>query len=260
MRTTKFLQISFWCITLALVISLSSCENPTVKPKVEYYFTVGNGQRVQFSPGYLQYDTLAQKYHFAQSQLEPSHPSVFDGHWVDEFVWGHGNDPLFMSEDKEEYQIFYDWGEYPIDDYPAKTWRTLTQMEWQCLVIQRPYARDLFGTGCVDSISGVFLLPDNWQGVEGVSFGKTDNHFSLETWKRLEDAGAVFIPMGVQEETELWTADVIPSYSDYVAATVVFYTSWHALGLNFRPAGFKLPVRLVRDYVVKVTPNYSQLR
>lgn len=253
------------------VLAIVSCIHEDPKPQVvkDYYFKVSPTSSVQFSPGILMYDTLAQEYHFGSTLAKP-HLGVFDGHWVDRFVWGHGNDPLFDGEDADDYQVFYDWGNYPIDDYPIDTWRTLTADEWNYLLLRRTHATQLCCLACVDSINGFILLPDNWTDVEDVPLVKgfvsitswngsdsfaEQNNLTFEQWQKLEEAGAVFLPTSTQYRSsidfECWTA----SYEWDVVNNryhVVYYNINPLGGTRGGfPCGLYYPVRLVKNFVPK---------
>lgn len=262
MKKSLFLLLS--------VLTIVSCVHDEPKPQVkkDYYFKVSPTSSVQFSPGILMYDTLAQEYHFGSTLAEP-HLGVFDGHWVDRFVWGHGNDPLFDGEDPDDYQVFYDWGCYPIDDYPINTWRTLTADEWYYLLMRRVNADNLFGMIRVDSVNGFFLLPDNWTDVEeiplnkglhkGTSFSSTSyaekNFLISSQWEKLAEAGAIFFVGNL--EAAYWTAN--SEWEDRAADGELKYKNIYAdISPIVQPiffvgcdCGYMLPVRLVKDFAPK---------
>ena len=97
-----------------------------------------------------------------------------------------------------------DWGVYA--DFPSEIfqrgWRTLTANEWAYLFASRPNASTLRAKGKIDGVKGLILLPDDWVPPSGASLitdvaGTTtfsSNTLSLDEWKVLEDAGAVFLP------------------------------------------------------------------
>ena len=153
--------------------------------------------------------------------------STYNG-WIDLFGWGtsgwtsgaNAYQPWSTSTTNSDYYpggsyqnnltgsyANADWGVYNQigDDVPG-TWRTLTYDEWGYLFNNRKDNAKLYGMGTIAGISGVILLPDNWENVKpsGVSFwsyseGNVSDHFSDNTytasqWQKMEDAGAVFLP------------------------------------------------------------------
>lgn len=256
----KKILFGILCMTLAMLVSCTPEENDP-KPQVvtSARFSVGAGKYVQFSPGFLCYDTLAHEYHFAKSQLQASHRGVYDGHWVDEFVWGHGEDPLFDSVDPDDYAIFNDWGYYPIDSDAPGTWRTLTQEEWGYLLRKRPKAGSLFGFAAVDDVNGYFLLPDSWQDIADIPMIKggftgttlsTDvfaerNQWSASQWQVLQEHGAVFFAdKGTLAQT--WTASTT-WVGDNLRGVVIDFDPIY-FTTSTLPFGYRTTVRLVKDY------------
>ncbi|MBR1809677.1 MAG: hypothetical protein IJ776_09870 [Paludibacteraceae bacterium] len=119
----------------------------------------------------------------------------------------------------------YDWGVY---NYVmgVKTWRTMTRSEWYYLLNQRERASDKRGhaklrisDNPLKYVSGYVFLPDNYYEPD-VTFhinttGYNNNIISLEDWKKMEAAGAAFLPAAgyrlstmqkVDEEGRYWTA------------------------------------------------------
>ena len=93
-------------------------------------------------------------------------------------------------------------------------WRTLTQKEWQYLLLERENASKLVGMGSIEGTLGVFILPDNGtiaQDIEFVSFAEQDvaiagtnylldgvlylNKYTEKEWEILEANGVVFLPL-----------------------------------------------------------------
>ena len=196
-------------------------------------FSVSATQQVTFSRGNLQYQASTNTWRFAEHQWDivgmgygqtntsnycyiggtvansdnRNISSSYSG-WIDLFGWGTGNAPTKSIEDYSEYPTFVDWGTNPISDggNQANMWRTLTKDEWGYLFDNRKDNAKLYGMGTVAGISGVILLPDNWEDVKpsSVSFQSysevnskdhfSDNTYSASQWQKMEDAGAVFLP------------------------------------------------------------------
>ena len=82
-------------------------------------------------------------------------------------------------------------------------WRTLTQSEWDYLLNTRTNASSKIGTGNIDGVGGLIILPDSWTQPSGCpqfnsgyasSFGDwTHNSYTLAQWAQMEAAGAVFL-------------------------------------------------------------------
>lgn len=89
-------------------------------------------------------------------------------------------------------------------------WRTLTVDEWQYLLFNRTNASSKKGTGNIEGIGGLIILPDNWELPSGCTFTPGTsrnwalNNISLSQWSKMEEAGAVFMPAaGCREETDI---------------------------------------------------------
>ena len=154
--------------------------------------------------------------------------------WIDLFGWGTGNHPTDTSRNDDDYLKYTEWGINPISNGGNKPnqWRTLNNDEWYYLGWERPNAENLIGFGLIrinkyDSIPGLILLPDNWNRfdttipivipaaicgyekipapIDGYYYQRhvvrdntyCNNEYTLDQWKELETAGAVFLPMGL---------------------------------------------------------------
>ncbi len=85
----------------------------------------------------------------------------------------------------------------------AHLWRTLTSAEWVYLLNTRTNASAKHGTGNINGVRGLIILPDNWTLPSGCSFASgfassyrdwTHNSYTLAQWSLMEAAGAVFLP------------------------------------------------------------------
>ena len=94
----------------------------------------------------------------------------------------------------------------------AGLWRTLTYQEWEYLFKGRTNASRLFGFGKVYCVEGIILLPDGWVTPDGLTFNPSTekgldptyynskkvnyshNSYTETVWKKMEAAGAVFLP------------------------------------------------------------------
>ena len=215
------------------------------------------GQTVQFAKGNLQYQASTKTWRLAANQwtvIGDDNAKVapdFAG-WIDLFGWGTGNNPTLATKNDSDYvgskATFKDWSKNAISNggNKANLWRTLTKDEWVYILFTRPNADKLFGLGSVNGINGTILLPDNWALPAGAKFvpnttkglaNKGDfykmetqesiyapNTYTVEQWKVLEAAGAVFLPAGgsrygdkvkdVNVKGEYWTSTLHDEYTD----------------------------------------------
>lgn len=148
--------------------------------------------------------------------------STYNG-WIDLFGWGTSGwnsgakayQPWATSVDDKDYypgnsstndlQGNYanaDWGVYNAIQNggdEAGLWRTLTGEEWNYLLCARTNANQLCGQATIDGLHVLILLPDNWTMPNSLTFiappsNWTDNQYTSEEWKVLEQSGAVCIP------------------------------------------------------------------
>ncbi len=186
------------------------------------YFTINTSkQKVQFSRGNLQYQASTATWQFAENQYDVigegnvNISATYDG-WIDLFGWGTGDNPTKASTSKCDYSSFVDWGINAISNggNMADMWRTLSANEWTYITGQRTNYESLCGRATVNGIQGFILLPDDWVS-PGIPFqGSKDNgyelnQFSLEDWRKMEAAGAVFLPAcGGRTGTEMTSTAV----------------------------------------------------
>ena len=185
-------------------------------------FSVSATKKVVFSQGNLQYQASTSTWRFASTQYtiagadNANIASNYSG-WIDLFGWGTGNAPATSSTTASDYSAWSDWGAKAISNggNTANSWQTLTQAEWQYLLINRPNAINLFALGKVEGICGLIILPDNWvlpsvctlmtaadQGLtlsymnnySGSSQRYNQNVYDSYYWGKMEEAGAIFLP------------------------------------------------------------------
>lgn len=208
-------------------------------------FSVSNTRRVYFSKGNLQYQASTNTWRFANRQYDfvggfvgsgndVEYVGTMDGNsnnrisstntqWIDLFGWGTSG---WSGSGATYYQPWSSQsGSYPFDDqYPESdwawhnaisnggnavhVWRTLDSWEWYYLINSRHDASQKYGTGRVDGVGGLIILPDNWILPEGCTFvpgfASTNNDWSHNSyyssrmggvsWDKMEAAGAVFLP------------------------------------------------------------------
>ncbi|MBR3434278.1 MAG: hypothetical protein IKG88_00155 [Bacteroidales bacterium] len=202
-------------------------------------FSVSPEKRVVFAPGNLTPDGLS----FEENQWD------FGGL----FDWSatESGNTLYYSD-------FTDWG-----NRIEGGWRTLTIDEWMYLFERRDGAKEKKGIGNVDGIGGLILLPDVWKIPEGQHFvpefaeDNNDwsiNEYTLSDWKKMESAGAVFLPAAgdgygvsacrVAAMGFYWSS----SSKGPQSAQYIFFYSYY-LAESSRGPGNQYSVRLVHDVV-----------
>ena len=223
------------CFMAAVMMMSVVCHKESISPiipdgVVPGLFSVSATQRVLFSQGNLQYQASTNTWRFAEHQYDyvgtqtaddegyyggnvsgsdnRSISSTYNG-WIDLFGWGTGSNPTLSSRNNEDYGTFVDWGCNPISNggNTANLWRTLTIGEWEYLLYTRTDASSKKGTGNINGVGGLIILPDRWTLPSGCSFTSgfatynpnnypdwTHNSYTLAQWAQMEAAGAVFLP------------------------------------------------------------------
>ena len=185
---------------------------------LEGVFSVAADKQVKFSKGNLQYTQSTSTWAFAGNQYEMlgtanvENSALADK--IDLFGWSGSTATakwgISTSMSDSDYSgDFVDWGQNIGD---GTTWRTLTYDEWRYLCSTRANAESLMGVARINLdeagttyANGLILLPDNWTDIEVTfksGFSGTDSEqayadyqtFTLDQWKKLEAAGAVFLP------------------------------------------------------------------
>ena len=255
------------------------------------YFSVNSsGDKVAFSKGNLQYQASTSSFQFAENQFEilgdaNNAISSTNAGWIDLFGWGtsrYVQYPYLTSTTATDYgngendiaNTNYDWGVCnPIINggYSAGKWRTLTKEEWQYMLEDRMSALYLRGQATVNGIHGYVILPDNFL-VPGITWkgspnNWTDNTLTLEQWGKMEDAGAVFLPVADHREgTHTYDGDYgyywTSSYAtSKLAYCLLFEGTSSSITSEVRYRG--LSVRLVQAYeaptaITEIHSNKSQ--
>lgn len=263
---------------VAVTCMFTGCEQNANEPELlKGLFSVSATKQVRFAPGNLQYTQSTQTWSFAAEQYKFIGIANVTNCYgladkIDLFGWsgntGEAKWGVSTSEDDDDYSgDFLDWGRNIGD---GMTWRTLTKDEWGYLLDTRTnaaslkgVARILFGKG--EYANGLILLPDNWEAPADVTFKSgftiewdTQAYadyqtFTLKEWRKLEEAGAVFLPAsGIRQESDVyllqyngnyWSA----TYYDHLYhAHHLFFSSWVA-GIDKEYRFFGYAVRLVQD-------------
>ncbi len=233
-----------------------------VKPETEgditySSFTVADGKTVAFSKGNLQYTKSTETWSFAENQYDMIGAANIDNGVLADKIdlfgwsckgheWGNSISATFAGAD------FVDWGE-KIDGY-----RTLTADEWDYLLYSRANASEKYGAACIKiddatSVNGIILLPDSWTLPEGVTFTSglstntstdaadyaTHKTYTLDEWKKLEAAGAVFLPAAGRREGTEHNEKVYGFYWSSDLTSRAFGTMSWAFALQVTPNYFR---------------------
>lgn len=182
-----------------------------------------------------QYDVLSHKKKWWRDShywREDPTPDPSDFSWMDDFAWASSGyeRPTDEVGSNKPYRrkclnlggavVFckgknanFDWGIYnKISNGGDKAglWRTLSDTEWMYLLTERPHANELRSRAMVCGVEGYLLLPDDFQLPMGLSFTprskdyQTNQYDSEEDWRRMETAGALFLPES--NEGIYWTS------------------------------------------------------
>lgn len=150
----------------------------------------------------------------------------------------------------------YDWGVYnPISNGGNQkgAWRTPTADDLNYIFAERANCSALCGFAIVNEVEGVIILPDAWKTPNGIqfvsmadlkyvltyengfSFGEyfaylspeyTDNAYNnvynVEQWKKMETAGAVFLPLS---DNGYWTISPVRSSNGMDAWSLGFWVN-----------------------------------
>ena len=169
-------------------------------------FSVGEGKYVSFSQGNLQYIQSTKTWQFAKEQYEyMGYKHYRNGQLADTieyFGWSGKNSKvpwgISLSTESSDYAgEFLDWGTNTIAGDAANTWRTLSNDEWLYICQGRKNADQLLGLGTIGTVTGLIILPDDWQLPAGLSFtpntdNATRNQYTYDQWDKMENEGAVF--------------------------------------------------------------------
>ena len=217
-------------------------------------FSVSSTRQVHFSQGNLQYQASTNTWRFAEHQYDyvgannSNISNTYSG-WIDLFGWGTSGwssgancyQPWSISTRNDDYlpggsssnnmtgdYAEADWAWHnPISNggNAVHLWRTLTQSEWYYLLYRRTDASTKYGTGNINGVGGLIILPDSWTLPTGCSFTSglaldwgdwTHNSYTLTQWTQMEAAGAVFLPAaGYRDGTNVTSGTDVGNYGDY---------------------------------------------
>ena len=180
-----------------------------------------SGTKIYFAPGNLYYTATSNTFRFANSQynylgstnayIGPDNSYPIDlfgrgtsGYKYKPYTYTDVNAALnYCSSNTEKYfsKTQHDWGTYnAIGSDPAGTWRVPYYTEWEYILTKRKNYNSLHSLATVAGVCGLIILPDHFQWPSGVTkFTSATTDYSYyvydaTAWKKMEDAGAVFLP------------------------------------------------------------------
>lgn len=244
-------------------------DPPSVDGMLPGLFSVSATRQVRFSQGNLQYHAKKDKWRFAEHQYDyigndnRNIDRYYNG-WIDLYGWGTGDNPTLATTNKDAYSSFTDWSENAISNGGnlRNTWRPLSCGEWEYVLFHRANAYQKIGTGRINGLGGLIILPDSCVLPSGLAFNPgitardddwTLNSYTLTQWAKMEAAGAVFLPAagsrfgtvitGVGSEGYYW---LVPDTTGrYSANYMSFMSSYVSMGSIMKSSG--LSVRPVKD-------------
>ena len=200
-------------------------------------FTVnGDGKKVIFSPGLLQYNAgESYKWRFAPNQWDRSKSNGASGTWFNHFGWGtwtggSPNPPAQILNNPRDYK--WDGGDFAKEQELADAsqrgyeWYTLSKDEWQYL-----FAHHTYGAASVHGVNGVIVLPDGVTSATGFTSGMNGSWIRVSDgdWEAMEADGALFLPAaGMRDVMNIRDYDY---YGYYWSSTR--YDRYDAYGLLF---------------------------
>ena len=289
-RLSKLVMVCFMAAVMMLPVS---CKQDDITPVFIHkgvlpgLFSVSATQQVHFSQGNLQYQASTNTWRFAEHQYDYVGTQTADGYgfyggnvrgsdnrnisstysgWIDLFGWGTGSNPTLSSPSFEDYGTFVDWGCNAISNGGNTTnlWRTLTIAEWNYLLNTRTDASSKRGTGNINGVGGLIILPDSWTLPSECSFASgfatinpnthpdwTHNSYTLAQWAQMEAAGAVFLPAaGYRNGTRVNNAGFGHYWSSTPLKDVAYYmifSSYDLKATKFYNRNYGFSVRPVQD-------------
>ncbi len=250
-------------------------------------FSVSSSKKVYFSKGNLQYELNGRKFRFANNQYDIQQSAVNlsgSNSVLDYLPYGASGagstraNSLSSLPTMDIAGTAYDWGLYnPIANAEdlAGFWRTLTVQEWEYLLHKRTNADSLNCIVTYNGITGLMLLPDDYQGAAFASLKFTnktgDNYYYNNNYPRkkeyienkleymayenLVSLGAVFLPFNSSRTINdepieyYWTS----TYSGSNQAHAILMQKSHLMEsaqIITEQSGLSR-VRLVQDYPIE---------
>lgn len=250
----------------------------SVKPQGNCYvakaFTVGDGKKVVFSKGNLQYQPSSNTWRFAEQQYTlldnntSNHTTTSytatSTDWIDLFGWGMWLDEITdktkitnTSTTTSDYAPALNGDEEFANNkrtVGGVVWETLSKNEWFYLLFTRSNADNLRGVATVNGVNGWILLPDEWtdpkpdgkqfkngHGDNGCQYYKTVNEYTPTQWTEMEASGAVFLPVAGRRDGS--SVSEVDCYGYYWSRT-----AFHTGGADYLACYWGNPILTAYDY------------
>ena len=119
----------------------------------------------------------------------------------DPLLYGPGNNNLTGRNANADWGVYNEDNIYYYSNKNTGKWRTLTKDEWNYLLFDNSRSGK-WGLGRVETAEGLVILPNVWELPDGLSFtsgaasGYNTNVYTVDTWDKMEKAGAIFLPVG----------------------------------------------------------------
>ena len=176
-----------------------------------------NGDTAVFARGNLQYNYESDEWYTAEKQYEVLGDlnlrfgdNTYQGS-IDMFGWSCESSDYgkqWKYKDEEFSGDFVDWGH--LFDGGDTEWSTLSETEWNYILSRTKGGKKLWTMVALsaDSLNGLAIFPDDWTAPDWASemvygFYNLDdkasykkNTFTFDEWAEMEEAGAVFLPLG----------------------------------------------------------------
>ncbi len=237
----KTIKITEYGTQVYTIENVRGCDSivvfSLVSPVLPGKFSISSTQQVQFSLGNLQYKASENGlegdikhntsgglkngiWRFAEHQwdictaTENNSKSATSTKWIDCYTWGASgsgtyNQP-YQSTNSSSTSIQKSDSDWPWYNEISNggTYHSFYTLKWHELnyiLSSRENANLLRGKGQVNGVSGVILLPDDWQSApSGCSWDNNATNYTTNVykskanqndWDKMEAAGAVFFPL-----------------------------------------------------------------
>ncbi|MCQ2075061.1 MAG: hypothetical protein MJY77_07770, partial [Bacteroidaceae bacterium] len=200
----KFNDRKFTTSSLNPATSVNTVCQLFINHNLEYAFSVSDGKQVYFSKGNLWYGKVGEEaepaLHFETNQWEsiPIFKEESDGttdhKHISHFTWANKVEKAISEYGYDTDYLFCDEDHKQSVDGSAKKYYALSKEEWDYLLKKRTMLnnKDRYSVATNSGVIiesnkyyGLFLYPDNYGG---------DIVSSSMTWKKINDAGIVFLP------------------------------------------------------------------
>ncbi len=232
-------------------------------------FSVSKKKTVVFSKGNLCYSSETGDYAFEENQYDcrtySGGPACIGGV---RFTTGTSNGDVglfYWSKSAEiaRAKLYNDSATSADDSFFAdgltvggEKWSVLSIDEWIYLVNKGEDAEYKYGAATVSEMIGIVILPEGFSFISGTNDNYEANKYSVEEWKAMEEAGAVFLSASGDRYGTVGASD---KFSQWGACwTTTTPSADKARQFHFQENGFSynnaitrqeaLSIRIVKEY------------